>query len=31
MVRGDIKLKGMRVWCFHIVCLSVQGLELAEN
>ena len=21
----------MHVWCFHIVCLSVQGLELDEN
>ena len=30
MIWGEIGLKGVHVWCFHIVCLSFQGLELAE-
>ena len=32
MIRGEIRLEGKHVWYFHIhvVCLSVQGLELAE-
>ena len=31
MIRGELGLKAMHVWRYHIACLSVQGLELDEN